>query len=75
MSKIKLQVGDQLTEITDGEMIIFKITESRRSNTEFILDFEDPNYFYWSVGERWQNTRQILKNYRLLTEVEKLLYV
>ena len=71
----EFKVGDLLTakeEFID-DFVIYKISEARRSNTEFQVIIT--NEGYWNYGERWMNRKQLLKQYRPLNEVEKLLYV
>lgn len=78
MSKPSFQVGDRFIMKGDldypgDEVIIYKISEARRSNTEFKLVIT--NESYWNFSDRWLNTKQVLKDYRPLTQVERLLYV
>jgi hypothetical protein len=77
MPKPKLSVGDKFIlkddiDYSGDEIIIYEISEARRSNTEFQLQVTNPNY--WS-SNRWINTKQVLKRYRPLTEMERMLYV
>lgn len=78
--KFNYKVGDCFRNKSDLEQdldIIYEITETRRSNTQFKLEIKSLDTVqYWSFASNpWTYGKYVEKLYVPLNEVEKLLYV
>ena len=78
--KFDYKVGDCFRNKGDMDMdlrIIYKITEARRSNTQFRLEIAGEDAVqYWSITSNpWTYGKYIAKDYVPLDAMEQLLYV